>query len=118
MVSVVVLLTGGCVWRNEPKTDARQTLQAVALPDLSRLEESVQAQLRERFAALTAKRNDPATPAADLGKEYGEMGMLLMAAEFNDPAEASLLNAQALVPGVMRWPYYLGHLYRTKGDIA
>ena len=40
-----------------------------------------------------------------------------MAAEFRDPAEASLLNAQALAPGDMRWPYYLGHLYRTNGDI-
>ena len=43
--------------------------------------------------------------------------MLLMAAEFRDPAEASLLNAQALAPGDMRWPYYLGHLYRAEGDI-
>ena len=83
-----------CCWpsaasrRNEPKADDRQTLRAVALPDLSRLEESVQAQLRERYAALTAKQTDPATPAADLGTEYGEMGKLLMAAEFRDPAEA------------------------------
>ena len=86
----------------------------MALPDLSRLEESVQAQLRERYAALTEKQNNPATPAADLATEYGEMGKLLLAAEFRDPAEASLLNAQALAPGDMRWPYYLGHLYRTK----
>ena len=89
----------------------------MALPDLSRLEESVQAQLRERYAALAAKQKDPETPTADLGTEYGEMGKLLMAAEFHDPAEASFLNAEALAPGDMRWPYYLGHLYRTKGDI-
>jgi len=114
---VVVLLAGSCTSSDEPKTDDRQTLHIVALPDLSRLEESVQAQLRERDAALTAKQKDPGTPAADLGTEYGGMGTLLMAAEFRDPAEAALLNAQALAPGDMRWPYYLGHLYRTNGDI-
>src|SRR5688572_6052738 len=95
----------------------RQTLRPVALPDLSRIESSVQAQLRERYAALTAKQNNPRTSAADLGLEYGELGKLLMAAEFRDQAEASLLNAQALAPGDMRWPYYLGHLYKTKGDM-
>jgi Tfp pilus assembly protein PilF len=40
-----------------------------------------------------------------------------MAAEFHAPAEASLENAQALAPSDMRWPYYLGHLYRVRGDI-
>jgi tetratricopeptide (TPR) repeat protein len=80
----------------------------VTLPDLSRLEESVQAQLRERHAAMVA------TPNAT---EYGEMGKLLLAAEFLDPAEAALLNAQSLAPGAMTWPYYLGHLHRKRGDI-
>ena len=112
-VSVVVLMAGGCA----SESDDRQTLRPVALPDLSRVEESVQAQLRERYAALTAKQNNPAAPAVDLGIEYGEMGTLLMAAEFRDQAEASLLNAEALAPGDMRWPYYLGHLYKTKGDM-
>jgi tetratricopeptide (TPR) repeat protein len=80
----------------------------VALPDLSRLEESVQAQLRERHAVMVAQQN---------ATEYGEMGKLLLAAEFLDPAEAALLNAQSLAPETMTWPYYLGHLYRKKGDI-
>src|SRR5260221_13801133 len=95
LVSMVVLSAAGCVWKREPKTGGRRTLQAVALPDLSRLEEPVQAQRRERYATLAAKQQDPGTPAADLGTEYGEMGTLLMAAEFHDPAEASLRNAQA-----------------------
>ena len=117
VVSMVALSAAGCVSKNEPKTDVRRTLQTVALPDLSRVEESVQAQLRERYAALTAKLQSPRTRAADLGTEYGEMGKLLMAAEFHDPAEASLHNALALAPDDMRWPYYLGQLCRTKGDI-
>ena len=112
-VSAAVLMAGSCA----SKSDDRQTVRPVALPDLSRIEESVQAQLRERYAALTAKQNNPATSAATLGTEYGEMGTLLMAADFRDQAEASLLSAQALAPGDMRWPYYLAHLYMTNGDM-
>jgi tetratricopeptide (TPR) repeat protein len=116
-VSAVVLLASGCTSTDEPKADVRKSLRTVALPDLSRLEESVQIQLRERYTALTAKQNDPATSVDHLATEYGEMGKILLAAEFRDPAEAALLDAQALAPGDMRWPYYLGHLYRTRGDL-
>jgi len=116
-LGAVVLVASSCTSSPEPKTDQRPGLHAVALPDLSRLEESVQAQLRERHAALTTTHTDPAKPLADLAREYGEMGTLLLAAEFYDAAEAALLNAQALATDEMRWPYYLGHLYRTKGEI-
>jgi tetratricopeptide (TPR) repeat protein len=92
-------------------------LRPVALPDLSRAVPSVQVQLRERHAALLslAARD---TPPADLAASYGEMGMLFMAAQYPDAAEASLVNAQQLNTGDFRWPYYLGHLYRTQGDLA
>jgi tetratricopeptide (TPR) repeat protein len=73
--------------------------------------------LRERHGTLSAKQNDPATRARDLATEFGDTGALLLAAGLNDPAEAALLNAEALAPDEIRWPYYLGHLYRAKGDI-
>src|SRR5258708_1324973 len=73
LAGVLVLSAGACVSRSEPKTDERRTLHEVVLPDLSRLEESVRAQLRDRYAVLTAKRTDPGIPAPDLGTEYGEM---------------------------------------------
>ena len=114
LISIALLSAGGCATGDERHD--RQLLP-VTLPDLSRLEESVQAQLRERYAALTAKRGDPRTAASDLATEYGEMGKLLLAAELLDPAEAALLNAQTLAAGAITWPYYLGHLYRKKGDI-
>ena len=101
VISIAFLAIGGCATGDEQKTHRQEGLRAVALPDLTRLEESVQAQLRERYAALTAKQSDPRTPDGDLATEYGEMGKLLLAAELLDPAEAALLNAQALavIPG-------------------
>jgi tetratricopeptide (TPR) repeat protein len=41
-----------------------------------------------------------------------------MAAEYIDVAESCYLNAQELVPGEARWPYYLGHVYKTRGEPA
>jgi tetratricopeptide (TPR) repeat protein len=82
------------------------------------MEKSVQQQMRERDALLRLKIENPETPTVELGNAYGEMGKLLMAAEYFDAAESCYLNAQALVPAEARWPYYLGHVYRTRGEPA
>jgi tetratricopeptide (TPR) repeat protein len=103
---------------SRPAPVDRQTLRAVSLPELSKLDAPVQQQLRDGYAALTAKTGNPATSDADLGFGYGEMGKLLMAAEFRDAAEPAFLNAEALAPNERRWPYYLAHLYKLKGDAA
>ena len=42
--------------------------------------------------------------------------MLLHAAEYHEAAEPAYLNAQDLMPGDVRWPYYLGHLYKSIGQ--
>jgi tetratricopeptide (TPR) repeat protein len=85
---------------------------------MSRIEEPVQVQLRDQFNRLMQKRDAAGTPAPELGKAYGEMGKLLMAAKYFDLAEPYFLNAQALDPREHRWPYYLGHLYKNKGALA
>jgi tetratricopeptide (TPR) repeat protein len=46
------------------------------------------------------------------------MGKLFIAAEYFDAAEACFLNAQTLAPTEMRWPYYLGHVFRLKNETA
>jgi tetratricopeptide (TPR) repeat protein len=86
------------------------------LPDLSHATPSVQDQLREGYRALTRTIETPGTSPSDLGEAYGRMAMLLMAAEYRDEAESAYLNAQTLSPNEARWPYYLGHLYKVKGD--
>jgi tetratricopeptide (TPR) repeat protein len=78
------------------------------LPDLGAMAAPVQQQIREQYQRLAG---DP-PPAAELGK----MGVLLMAAESVSAAEPFLAQATALEPTEPRWPYFLGHLSRMKGD--
>ncbi len=96
--------------------DARG-LQAVTLPDLSKMTPSVQAQIRDSQAALERKTSDRAAPAGDLADAYGELGKLLMAADYPDAAEPCFLNAASLAADDYRWPYYLAHLYRDRGQL-
>src|SRR5713226_8077947 len=111
----MALLITGCARSGVPN---KATLRPVSLPDLSRMSESVRRQVREGYSSLALKIENPGTTTADLGNAYGEMGKLFMAAEYLDAAEACYLNAQTLMPSEMRWPYYLGHLYRKRGDPA
>src|SRR4051812_19466180 len=83
-----------CSKAEPPKPSPTYTLRQVALPDLSHAAPSVQQQLRDGYAQLQAKINGTSTPSEDLGAAYGQMGMLLMAAEFRIEAESALLNAQ------------------------
>src|ERR1700674_3385649 len=85
-------------------------LRAVALPDLSRMEPSVQRQMRDAYESLqklTKNGEDVKAPPTELGAAYGEMGNLLLAAEYLDAAEDCYVNAQALNSGDVRWSYYL-----------
>jgi tetratricopeptide (TPR) repeat protein len=104
--------------RPAPAPPDRRTLRAIALPDLSGAEPSVARQLRGGYASLVATMQKPGTTDADLGMAYGEMGRLLMAAEYRDAAEPCFLNAQMLAPSDGRWPYYLAHLYKAVGDAS
>ena len=116
VVACLILVAWGC--RTRESAPAAASLQKVVLPDLSHAVPPVQDQLREGYAVLTRSIDNKDTRPIDLGEAYGRMGMLLMAAEYRNEAESSLLNAQALAPDQARWPYYLGHLYRIKGDAA
>lgn len=115
----LVLMAAACSTpanrESAPSSGARLTL---SLPDVSRVSESVRQQLTGRYASLTMKMQAPGIAAVELGQAYGEMGKALMAAEYLDAAEPSLLNAQSLMPDDMRWSYYLAHLYRLRNDRA
>jgi tetratricopeptide (TPR) repeat protein len=128
LVVLLAVLAAACASQNElaPASSTGASvlrppdgtgLQSVALPDLSRIEAPVQRQLREGIAALISRIENRRTTAVDLGAAYGELGKLLMAAQYLDAAESCYLNAQSLVPTERRWPYYLGRLYKIKGPL-
>jgi tetratricopeptide (TPR) repeat protein len=91
-------------------------LRSVSLPDLAGASEPVRAQLREEYQAFTRHTQSAATAPADRAAAYGRLGMLLMAAEYREEAEAALFDAQALAPDDFQWPYYLAHLHKARGE--
>ena len=123
ILGVLPVAAAGCASGDSPhrpvierKAPDGSALQPVALPDLSKLSPSVQSQIRGRDSVLKAKLAARETPPVELAAAYGEMGRLLMAAQ-SDAAEPYFINAQALDPHDRRWPYYLAHLARRKGDL-
>ena len=97
---------------------ARPAPREIPLPDLSRTDPNVQAQVRERYDELMATLARPGATDAERGMAYGRMGVLLQAAEYYEAAEPLYLNAQESMPQEPRWPYYLAHLYKGRGDTA
>ncbi len=112
-VTLAAAVSGGCV---APPSQPTAALAPIALPDLTRMAESVRTQIQARHSALTALIVRRTTPPLDLSNAYGDLGKLLLAAQSADVAEACFLNAQTLNPSNYRWPYYLAQLYRTKGE--
>jgi tetratricopeptide (TPR) repeat protein len=96
-------------------SSARRHAKPVTLPDLSRLDPGVQAQVKERYDALEQAMRSSTTDA-ELGEAYGRYGMVLQASEFFDAAEPCYLNAEALAPTETRWPYYLANLHKSRGE--
>ena len=99
-----------------PSGPDKPALQSISLPDLSHAAEPARRRIQESHSALMLKTGNPATTSADLASAYGEMGKLLMAADYFDAAESCFLNAQALAPNEPRWAYYLAQVYRTRGE--
>jgi len=104
-IAACLLVSGACGSRPEtgaPSASPVASLPPVALPDLSSMDAAVQAQLRQQSET----------------RAYGEVGRLLMAAEYFEAAEPYLLHAQAQAPEDPRWPYYLGHVHMANAEPA
>src|SRR6185436_18176316 len=86
---LLAIVVAGCS-KPESKPAPTYTLRNVTLPDLSHAVPSVQQQLKDGYAALQARINGAATPPEDLAAAYGQMGMLLMAAEYRGEAESAV----------------------------
>jgi tetratricopeptide (TPR) repeat protein len=117
LISCVALVVacGSSEGTRESGEGAATPLADISLPELARVDAPVQAQIRDRYAAVTRMIASGAS-GRDLGTAFGEYGMVLHAAEYHDAAKPAYLNAQALVPDDPRWPYYLAQLHRNGGD--
>jgi tetratricopeptide (TPR) repeat protein len=118
-VVLLVLVAGSvaCSKTETATTAPAKQIREVILPDLSRMDATVQQQIRDRYAVMIDARKAGAGDA-DLSEKYGQYAMVLQAAEYFDAAEPAYLNAQDLAPNDLRWPYYLGHLYKSQGQVA
>jgi tetratricopeptide (TPR) repeat protein len=115
LVCLAAGLTAACSAPRSAATPGRQLLP-VSMPELTRVDAGVQDQVRQRYASLTGRIASSTAADAGLATAYGELGMVLQAAEYFDAAEPCYRNAQTLAPTEMRWPYYLGHLYKSRGN--
>ncbi len=129
VVAAACVLVAGCTTPEETASDdppqvadAQSVSDVTAgcgdtLPDLSRIGESVQVQIRERHAALPPREARAGLPAGVQAEVVGGMGMILMASWFTEAAEPCLREAAALAPDDVRWPYYLAQLHRDRGAL-
>jgi tetratricopeptide (TPR) repeat protein len=119
-VIIIAIFTSACSSERGQSSSAvtRTALPPVSLPDLSRMDPAVQQQMNEGYRSLQALVDKHDQAPGDRARAYGDMGNLLLAAEYIDAAEPFYLHAQALAPEDVRWPYYLGHVYMAKADSA
>jgi tetratricopeptide (TPR) repeat protein len=113
------MLLAGCSSSSQPAgSPAPPTMRDVTLPDLSRMDPSVQEQVRRQYQSMLETIKRPGVSDEERGKAYGSIGMVLQAGEYYEAAEPAYLNAQALMPREPRWPYFLAHLHKSRGDTA
>ena len=110
-------LSTACGSSKESPNAASPQLRAPTLPDISSAAEPVQKQIRDRYQLLQGALERKAQPG-ELATAFGEMGMLFTAAEYYDAAEVCFRNAVVLAPDDMRWPYFLGHVFRYRSEPA
>ena len=117
---IVLLLAGtvvACSKGSQSDSTPPKQIREISLPDVSRMDVPVQEQIKQRYTAAIEARKKGASDI-DTSNAYGQYGMVLQAAEYYEAAEPAYLNAQTLAPGDLRWPYYLGHLYKSTGQTA
>ena len=124
LLGCVLLLAGACgAGEQASGSDAVALVGAtgarpsIELPELSGVVPSVVGQIRVAHSRLLEKRADDDVAPAALGNAYGELGVVLMAAEYHDVAALCLRSAAVLMPDAIRWPYYLGHLHTLRGEL-
>ena len=105
------------IGESAPVPHSNVPLRPIPHPDLSRLEPAARQRIRDTRAGLESMAKAEKAGPEELSPAYGEMGKLYHVQDFLGAAEACYLNAESLAPTDFRWPYYLGHIYKNKGDL-
>jgi tetratricopeptide (TPR) repeat protein len=95
------------------KSTAPAALMPVPSPDLAGMDAAVQQQVREAQSRVAASGSG----SREMGEAYGRLGEIYQTYGLLDAAKASYANAHALEPDEFRWPYYLGYVYQSDGDL-
>ena len=94
---LLTLAVSGCDSRREPQPQS-PALPQVSLPDLAQADKAVQQQIGDRYRALQSLIEKRAA-APELARAYGDVGNLLMAADYLEAAEAKFGRSQELLHG-------------------
>src|ERR1041385_5646581 len=92
-----VFVCGAAACSSRVADRAAPALHQVVLPDLSGVAASVQRQALAREDALAKTLEDHAAPERQ-AEAFGDLGKLLLAADFADAAEPCFVDAQLLEP--------------------
>ena len=82
------------------------------------MDASVQDQVRERYAALLETIEKPDATNEDRARRTAASACCCTPASTTRRPKPAYLNAQALMPQDVRWPYFLAHLYKSNGKTA
>lgn len=90
------------------------TLEPLAMPDLSAIDETARQELEQQRRAVDELSS--ADPSSRAGA-WGTLGQQFHAYEFHDAARIAYSNAAHLEPRDFRWPYYEGLVRESLGDL-
>ncbi len=110
---VTLWLTSGCGQQGPPLP---ADLETVVHPNLETVENVARKQLEGQRSTLDARLKKGGDLRA-LANAFGGMGELYHAYELFPPAATCYRNAERLDPESFLWPYYLGVIQQSEGDL-
>lgn len=97
-------------------SDRKVELLEVPQPELAKVDQPVQEQIRAAQTALAATLARSNSSSVEKATAFGSLGEIYQAYGFDDSALASYQNAAKLDPRSFRWEYYAAYLHQRTGD--
>ncbi|MEM7351746.1 MAG: tetratricopeptide repeat protein [Acidobacteriota bacterium] len=85
-------------------------------PDLSQMAEGVRQTIEAAQKAVGVMVAGGVEPGS-LSEAFGDLGRLYLAHELMDASAVAFTNAGRLLPNDFRWPYYLGIVRQSRGEL-